>query len=174
MDFSQFAENIKANLNIDNEDLCNRLGIGMITLENYLSGYAKPPKELLNRAAEVFYSDDEYWQSDTLCPEIEMNCIDTRDISEKMHDRGEFFTVVSDNSMKNSRIFKNDYALISSMEAVNPGDIVLVSVNGEDGILRKFRQNGDTVTLSWDKGEDTYSEEDIYVLGKLISIVSKM
>lgn len=54
MDFAGVVERIKLNLGIGNDAVREALGIGAVTFENYLNGYAEPPTELVQRLFSRF------------------------------------------------------------------------------------------------------------------------
>lgn len=176
MNFSEFIENIKISLNIDNEDICARLGIGAVTLENYINEYAKPSRRLMNKAINAFFADDEQWHWDILCPEIEMTCLDTSHISLRLREKGRFFTQAEDDSMSKCRIFKSDYALIAPCNMPTSGKIVLASVESGDAVLRLYTETENGFTLSGDNEESFYSGSDlgskVYIYGHLVSIIT--
>ncbi len=172
MDFPQLAELIKLNLNIDNSEICRRLNIGEITLENYISGYASPSRELLQKTLAAFSLAGDDWNKELLCPDLGKDQVPVGSLSAALRGPGRFFTAVPDSSMESRRIFKGDYALIEACSAPFFDKILLVSVDGAPAALRFVSCCPEGIRLESDSGKTVMTEDEfssrVRVAGRLL------
>ncbi len=175
MDFSLLMELIKLNLNIDNSEICRRLNIGEITLENYISGYASPSEELLQKTLAAFSLVGDFPKS-ILCPDLGKAQLPMKNFSAALRGAGRFFTAVPDSSMESRRIFKGDYALIEAVCAPVFDKVLLLSADGADAALRFVSLCSEGICLASDAGKTVMTEEEfssrVRVAGRLLCTIS--
>ena len=176
MDFARVVEQIKLNLGIGDEEICRGLGIGAVTLENYLSGYVDPSPEVLQNL---------FWKFSVIKAEVSAPLgsfefpgkrVEAEAALEKICFGRRFAVPVGDNSLDELMVFAGSYAIIEQAAEPEDGDVILASVGGEDTRLYAF-SGGESVTLLGD-GEIVMSREDfeknVRVAGRLVCTMEKI
>ncbi len=91
---------------------------------------------------------------------------------------GIFFFRVRDNSMKGSRINKNDFVLVKKQDYADTGSVFLIWLPPNDILLRRVYKDGDNIILQSDnpdvKPVIVYSPGDLKVIGKVIKVMFDM
>lgn len=86
-----------------------------------------------------------------------------------------FYFLMNDDSMRTNRIFKNDRVLIDSEEEIQDGDIVLININEDQGIIRKTKKlTNDTYIIYTDNPEVEpviLNKKEMKIRGKVIEIL---
>lgn len=176
MDFAQLVEETKINLDIDNADICRIMGIGAMTLENYIEGYTNPSREFVARFVSAFFASRPDWDISALYPETELLCLSPEEISLKLRENGRFFTLAADNSMSKKRIFKNDFVLVYPCEKPSSGKLVLVSVEAEAAQLRVYKELKERFALCSDDSKEYFPydalDKTVIIFGEVRSVIA--
>ncbi|WP_033542897.1 LexA family protein [Planococcus sp. CAU13] len=86
-----------------------------------------------------------------------------------------FYFIMNDDSMKTNRIFKNDRLLIDSEEEIQDGDIALINIDENEGIIRKIKKlTNESYIVYTDNPEVepvVITKKEIKIRGKVIEIL---
>lgn len=167
MDFAQVVDRIRLNLGIGDEELCQSLGIGSVTLENYLSGYVTPDAAVLQRLFSSFsvIADEE----SRLLRKMEMpGSLDLEPMVEKMCLGKRFAVPVKDDALSEHKIFAGSFAVIDTGVRAESGDAVLASVNGEEPKLCTYEEDAAGVRFSGEYADD------YRMIGRVVCTVEKI
>ena len=176
--FESLIEQIKLHFNIDNHELCERLGLGPVNLDNYMSGYVAPPAELLEKLGKTFSVAQPAGEPDerltfaafpggTLSPEH---------IAEALDSPRRFLFPVSDDLLAKLKVFDGSLAIIELCAEPKSGDHILASIDRAPALLYKL-EDGEPVTLR--RGEDVSRftckefQARVRVAGKLVGAIEK-
>lgn len=153
MDFAAVVDRIRLNLGIGDEELCRNLGIGTVTLDNYLSGYVTPDSTVLQRLFSSFsvIADEE----PRLPRKMEMpGSFDLEALIEQICLGKRFAVPVKDDALSGHKIFSGSYAVIETGSMAKNGGAVLASVNGEEPRLYIYEENAAGVKLGGEYAVD--------------------
>ena len=91
---------------------------------------------------------------------------------------GELFMLrVRGDSMVDAGIFDGDYLVVRSEPVVQPGDIVVAGIPGEEATVKTYQRKGDTITLvpANDAFEPmVYPADEVDVFGKVVTVMRKL
>ncbi len=149
LDFAALVSRIKLNLGVDNDEICRRVGIGPVSLENYVSGYVEPPhavaEKMLQAYAVSYESGLDY--RPLLMPKTGLEEIDVDEMKTKLTAPKHFAVAVNDDALANRRIFSNSYAVIRLNQKPADGSIVLISLDGGEALLYEYFSTDDGIRL---------------------------
>lgn len=108
--------------------------------------------------------------------------IDFEEISDKLASMGDIFALAIRGDSMEPRICDGDVVIVRQQNDADNGDIVIVTINGEDATckrLRKYRDGVELVPLNPAYPTMFYSAEDIdalpvVILGKVIELRGKL
>lgn len=167
MDFAQVVDRVRLNLGIGDEELCRGLGIGRVTLENYLSGYVTPVPAVLQRMFSNFSVIAE--EEPKLPRRMEVpGSLDVEELIEKICTGKRFAVPVKDDSLADRRIFSGSHAVVESGGRIKNGDVVLAELNGGESGLYVYDEDADGVMLS---GEYV---KDFRIVGPVVAALEKI
>ncbi|MDP4134096.1 MAG: S24 family peptidase [Bacillota bacterium] len=88
-----------------------------------------------------------------------------------------YFFKIKDDSMKNAKMGIGDKAMIHLQRPVGSGDIVAVSVNGSEPVIRRIKFDGRFVCISTDDDNpvtERYDStlDDVKIHGKVVCIIA--
>lgn len=149
LDFAALVNRIKLNLGVDSDEICRRVGIGSVSLKNYISGYVEPPhavaEKMLQAYAVSYESGLDY--RPLLMPKTGLKEIDVDEIKSRLAAPKHFAVAVNDDALANRRIFSNSYAVIRLNQKPADGSIVLISLDGGKALLYEYFSTDNTVRL---------------------------
>ena len=99
--------------------------------------------------------------------EVSKNCLLSED---------SFALIVEGDSMIDEGIFDGDTVVISKINSINNGDIVVALIDKEEATLKKFRKKGDSVALEpANKHYKTqiYGPDRVTIQGKMCALIRK-
>lgn len=177
IDFSALIERIKLNLNIGSEEICSRLGIGSVSLDNYLSGYVKPSDALINKVLSAFSvsaeNNGDYRK--LLVPDIPAETITMDKIRRTVAAPRRFSVPVKDDCLAD--IHGSD-AVIELCSQPKNGNILLISLDDSPALLYRCSVTDENISLSRGKGEIVMSREEFSgrarLAGKLICTLTRL
>lgn len=125
-----------------------------------------------------YYMCPVYIHIDANQPNWEKECIEGRfpintELIEITNPEEHFFLRVNEESM--NKVVKNGaFALIHKQDIVEDGEIAVVSVNGDDAVLKKITKHGDVIILEPNSNDSSFKIQlydnttSIKILGKYI------
>lgn len=158
---------------ISDYELAKKIGVRATTIYNLTTGYNEPSAELLSKISKYLEVDEDYLVGATDPPVIRESFTRVREVPIVNVMFGEskvippdniigkmildqslptgydyFIFLVSDDSLKDANIPKGCKATIRMQGLANNGDIALVSIDGNNAVLRKYYRNGFIIELS--------------------------
>lgn len=99
-------------------------------------------------------------------------------LSIMLEDKEYFFLRVQGNSM-NLKFNDGDLVLVQKQDSIEDGDIGVFLIRGEEATVKRFRQLDTGIALEPMSTDDSnriqfYKPEDVTVLGKVVSVISKI
>ncbi|MCH5187452.1 MAG: hypothetical protein J1F63_03555 [Oscillospiraceae bacterium] len=167
MDFADIVDRIRLNLGISDEELCRSLGIGSVTLDNYLSGYVAPDTSVLQRLFSGFsvISDEEK----QLPLKTEMpGSFGAEALIEKICLGKRFAVPVKDDALSEHKIFSGSFAVIELGGILENGCAVLASVNGKEPKLCIYEEDASGVRFSGEYADD------YRIIGRVVYTIEKI
>ena len=167
MNFANIVDRIRLNLGIGDEELCRNLGIGSVTLENYISGYVTPDPSVLQRLFSSFsvIADEE----SRLLHKMEMpGSFDLESLVEKTCLGKRFAVPVKDDSLSEHKIFSGSFAVIESGGRAKNGNAVLASLNGREPKLCIYEEDASGARFSGEYADD------YRIIGRVVCTVEKI
>ncbi|MGN1097299.1 MAG: helix-turn-helix domain-containing protein, partial [Clostridia bacterium] len=150
--FARYIEQFKNELDLTDKEIGEIMGVGQVTLENYLSGYVRPTEKSLQRllsALALQKPEDGSVLSET--PPFEaLSPAEGYGLAGK---ESCFVTRIKDDNLSSLKIFSGSYAVIRSCLRPAVGDILCVCVDGGESCLMWYSENGQMVRMFNDKGE---------------------
>ena len=180
-------------------DFANRTGLHKSTISQYLSSAHAPTRQSAMKIAESFRVNPDWVQGydvpmrkeeikdDTLTSipvygripsDIPIgqvtNVVGTEGVRIDNADHDLFAFAISDDAM-NPKISKGDVAIIKPASSAKDNDLVLVSMNGEDAKVRRFKTYADSIALVSDNHafpphHCAKANADYKILGKVIEL----
>lgn len=199
------AKNIRYYMNkhsVSQTELCNTLGLKMPTFSDWVNAKTYPRIDKIELMANYFgISKSDLVEERTAATankrgitinvlgrvaagipiEAIENIIDTEEITEALARTGTFFGLkVKGNSME-PRILDGDVVIVRQQPDAESGDIVIVTVNGDDATckrLRKYRDGIELISNNPSYEPMYYSNEDIEnkpirIIGKVVELRGK-
>lgn len=181
-------------------------GVSQSTLSDWKRGRSTPKAEILSKIAEYFGVSVDYLlgKQEKPAPKDELNIGTPYTPTHRIPILGrvpagmplyaeqniegytmtdlngghEYFALrVSGDSMNAARICDGDIIIVCKQDIVENGQIAVVMVNGDDAIVKRFRRDGNTVTLlpqsyNPEHTPQIYSLKDtpIRVIGKVVEV----
>lgn len=170
----------------DNETLITLANLYEVSLEYLLTGNSKmpkitlPPKEVYDFIANQI---NEYRDNHVFLPVLGTIRAGVPILMDKQYDeyqavekgllrgRDAFVLRVSGNSMSGDRIYDGDKVVVVVQNHVDPNDIAVVAVNGEEATLKRVKyQNGIVILIpsNPEMQPQVYGSTDIHILGKVV------
>ena len=199
--FSERLQELMKQTGLTNANLAKLLDVSEQRAENILTGYSNPDIGILKRVARIFNVSEKYVagmseDSRVIEPEFAREvyvATNVRDMDgivtlkdtigtaymniDEMHGKEYFALVAKDDSMVKSRIMPGDILMVRKQNYADNGDAVIVKVNDEDWIVRRYNRIGNIVTLTPDGDVmkhkvikiDT-TETKLIILGKVCQV----
>lgn len=153
-------------------DLAKIMGVGQVTLENYLCGYVRPSKFALQRLLEHIATPKEEPSP------LPLSTVPLDSREKQSSTIGRFATIVKDDRLSSVRIFSGNLAVIYSTTQKRNGDILCVGIDGGESRLMRYSSDGETARLFNDQEELLIPEKDfssrVKSAGRLVTIFEAM
>ena len=185
---------------LSQKQLAERIDTGVTTIKNIESGYlTSPPDFIVEKLAKVFgVSPFELVNCISFCvaekgrmvhvvsavsgdkPFLDTaKIVETLFIDADRYDGNEYMGVkIRDNAMIDAHLCPDDSVIVRQKTLVKHGDMVLISYNHQDGIVRRYFKKGNTIFLKAENTSGLYpdivvdeKDEKLLVLGKVVTTV---
>ena len=91
---------------------------------------------------------------------------------------GELFMLrVRGDSMIEAGILDGDHVVVRSQPSADQGDLVVAGIQGDEGTVRRFRTEGETVVLvpaNPSFSEERYPADEVTVFGKVVTVLRRI
>lgn len=171
--FQNLLKSLRLSRGLTQEELAKSLQISRSTIGMYENGAREPDFETLELIADYFNVDIDYLlgrsSKTTFIPTpsshkgvsipvlgrvaagipIEMieDIIDTEEITQEMAKTGEFFALQIHGKSMEPKFSEGDVVIVRKQENAESGDIVIVTVNGDDATCKRLKKYRDGITL---------------------------
>lgn len=204
-EFSQIFNELKKKTGLTNEHMAKLLNLSLDAVEALETQYMQPAMDIMLRMADIFHVSLAYIAGSTADPTVSEdlsvkeifvvngftgpgNTVSKRDIEgsvfidkETTHGKDFLAYTAYDDSMCKCRMFKGDILIVRRQSYADNGDVVIAVVDGEKEIVRRYRRNGNIVTLSAEGDGIKYPtlkiderESHLKILGKVYEVRIKI
>ncbi len=198
--FSERLYKLMRNAALTEKNMASLLGVSEQKIENLLTGYIEADIDTISRIAQIFNVAHSYAAaiSDVkMCKEPDKvkevfiiqkfsdptGMITRKDIKdtlymnkEDMHGKEYFALIAPDDSMVKSRIYKDDILIVRRQSFADNGDVVVV-IDEESTLVRRYSRVGNVVTLTAEGDRIKYNnikidttEQKLVIAGKVCEI----
>lgn len=157
MNFADFIERACYMLDITNDDVCSLLGIGTVSLENYISGYSKPPAMLVAKALKLFPQAVTVSEPEALS---QGNDIPIDELRLSFMGKGLICFKIGDDDLAGRRVFAGDYAVLKPCSFPEDRGIFLASADGDPARLYQLVKVDNGWQLETDHKKIAFTEDD--------------
>ena len=84
---------------------------------------------------------------------------------------------VRGDSMIEAGILDGDHVVVRSQPSADQGDLVVAGIQGDEGTVKRFRTEGETVVLvpaNPSFSEERYPADEVTVFGKVVTVLRRI
>ncbi len=180
MDLNEYISQFREGMGLSDEDFAKIMGIGEITLENYLNGYVEPSERALDKLLNTLAIKDtpEYRKLMFLDEKPDFQEVPLDELRGHFHESGCYAVEIDKDCFVGSELPRGAVAMVRLRIEPQPGDVLYVSIDGEKPCFKRLEQTDAGLCL-WDgEGRMELSREEfksrVRVAGRLTAIASKV
>ena len=176
MKFSDYIEQFKAEMGLDDRDMARIMNVGSMTFNNYLTGYVPPPAAAMQRLVSTLALKQDDGALAPSNEKLPFRTFDPDVLSHRAAD-GALGFEIKDDVLTEERLYPGSVALIMRCTAPADGDILCLFIDSGERCLKIFSDMGENIRLYDDRSELILARDEftarVHIIGRVIASAEK-